>query len=165
MSVLHPKRYFRCLVGGVMDRFATRLGLLPAASAGILVFAVASLALVPDQGDHERSAQYSERSRQGVEIRVSEPAELAGGTGTIVSAATFVDQPWIDRLDPGADCDESDHGDLGDDCCGVTCHAAVGGIGIDACPIRPPPSAAASTGSPSLLGRSQDPPERPPRVA
>lgn len=166
---MHSKRYFRCLAGRMTDRFAKRLGVLLVASVGMLLFAGASLAHVPDQRNHERSTQYFELLPGGLDIRASAPAEFSGGMGTIVSAVDFLDQPWIDRLDSGADRDKSNDNEDGDDCdgmcCGVTCHAAVGDIGNDTCARRPPSSTAVPTGSPSLLGSSQDPPERPPRVA
>jgi hypothetical protein len=151
------------------DRFGKRLGVLLAASVGMLLFGSVSLALVPDQREHERSIRYSELLPGSVDFRASVPANFAGGMGTIVSAAAFLDHPWIDRLDPGTDRDESNDNEDGDDCsgmcCGVVCHAAVGNTGNGICPRRPPSSGAASTGTPVLLSRSQDPPERPPRVA
>lgn len=171
MSLLtHSERYFRCLTGAMMDRFAKWLPVLFVASVGMLLFAgAASLALVPDQREHERSTQYSELLPGGVDIRASVPAEFAGGMGTIVSAAALLDHPWIDRLDPGADRDESNDCEDGDDCsgmcCGVVCHAAVGDNGNGIGPRGPASSGAVPTGTPVLLSRSQDPPERPPRVA
>lgn len=154
----------------MMDRFAKSLGVLLVASVGMLLFAgAASFGLVPDQREHERSTQYSELVPGGVDIRAFAPAEFAGGMGPIVSAAAFLDHPWIDRLDPGRDRDETNDSEDGDDCsgmcCGVVCHAAVGDNGSGIYPRRPPSSSAVSTGTPVLLSRSQDPPERPPRVA
>lgn len=164
---MHSKRYFRCLAGAMTDCLAKRLGVLLAASVGMLLFAGWSLALVPDQRDHERSTRYCELFPGGVDIRASVPAESAGGMGTIGSAAAFLDQPWIDWLDSAADRDRSNDDEDGDCCgmsCGVTCHAAIGDVGNDTCARRPPSSAGVPTGSPSLLSRSQDPPERPPRA-
>jgi hypothetical protein len=169
VPLTRSKLYFRCLAGAMTDRFAERLSVLLAASVGMLLFGGVSLALVPDQREHERSTQYSELLPGSVDLKASVPAKFAGGMGTIGSAAAFLDHPWIDRLDPGADRDESNDSEDGDDCSGmcggVVCHAAVGDNGNDICPRRPPSSGAVSTGTPVLLSRSQDPLERPPRVA
>jgi hypothetical protein len=159
----HSKQYFCCLAGAITNRFSRQLGVLLVASVGMLLFADASLAHVPDQRDDERSTQYSELILGGVHIRVSVPAEFADGMRTIVSVAAFLDQPWIGQLD--ADRDKCNDDEDGDDCCGAACHASINDIGNDACARRPPLSAAVPRRSPSLLGRSQDPPERPPRLA
>jgi hypothetical protein len=52
-----------------------------------------------------------------------------------------------------------------DDCCGVACHAAVPIASNGIVGLAPPLSMLTPGGPPALMGRSQGPPERPPRVS
>lgn len=131
------------------------LGLL-VASASILMFAGAALAHVPVQRDDERPAQYASQW-------LSEPVE-AMAPQECFSTATGVFAVVAHAADAPLPLSEPDGIEFDCDCCGVACHAALGDVGRPSATRRLPASVAALTGSPFLHGRSQGPPERPPRL-
>ena len=131
------------------------LGLL-VASASTLLLAGAALAHVPAQRDSEHPAQHASQS-------LSEPVEAMALQECIPTAAV-VFSVAAHAADARLPLSESDGIEFDCDCCGVACHAALGDIGRPSAARRLPASVAALTGSPFLHGRSQGPPERPPRL-
>lgn len=131
------------------------LGLL-VASASMLMFVTAALAHVPVQRDSEHPARYASES-------LSEPVE-AMAPQECISTATVVVSVVVHAADARFPLSEPDGIEFDCDCCGVACHAALGDIGRPSAARRLPASVAALTGSPFLHGRSQGPPERPPRL-
>lgn len=130
------------------------LGLLAAAST--LLLAGAALAHVPAQRDSEHPAQHASQS-------LSEPVEAMALQECIPTAAV-VFSVAAHAADARLPLSEPDGIEFDCDCCGVACHAALGDIGRPSAARRLPASVAALTGSPFLHGRSQGPPERPPRL-
>lgn len=132
------------------------LGLL-VASASMLMFAGAALAHVPVQRGDERPAHYASQS-------LSEPVEaMALQEGIPTAAVVF--SVAAHAADAPLPLSEPDSIEFDCDCCSVTCHAAPGNVGRPSAARRLPASVAVLTGSPFLQGRSQGPPERPPRLA
>lgn len=132
------------------------LGLLVAV-ASMLVFASAALAHVPAQRDNERPARYASQS-------LSEPVEAMAPQECILTEAVIlsVAAPAADVPLPWGEPDDIQ---FDYDCCGVACHAALDNGDRPSGAWRLPGSMALLIGSPFLHGRSQGPPERPPRIA
>jgi hypothetical protein len=151
-SMLSSRGRRNCMAG---TRATGVLGLL-VASVSLLVFAGAALAHVPVQRDDERPAHYASQS-------LSEPVE-AIAPQECISTATVVVSVVIQAADARFPLSEPDGVESDCDCCGVACHAALGDVGRPSAARRLPASVAALTGSPFLHGRSQGPPERPPRL-
>lgn len=129
------------------------LGLL-VASASMLVFTGAALAHVPVHWDDERPASQSLFER----VEAMALKECIPTAAVVFSVAAHAADAQLPLSEPDGiefDCD----------CCGVACHAALGNVGRPGAARHLPARVAVLAGSPFLHGRSQGPPERPPRLA
>lgn len=80
-----------------------------------------------------------------------------------VSEMMFDVASGTDAQDVVGDWNARDDRDPNDDCCGVACHAVVGGKGDDKLASHLPSSPIVLTGASELLGIKQRRLERPPR--
>jgi hypothetical protein len=135
------------------------LGALLAASMTILLSANTVFAHTLSDAEYER---FPARSRQPGSFTTTAASECILKIVISDAAASIRSRPIEVHAMPIGD--ESD--DLGcDDCCGVACHAAVRIASNDIVGRVPAFSKVMPGGPPVLLGRSQRPPERPPRIS
>lgn len=129
-------------------------------AVAMLLFASGALAYAPIEHEAGRASQHDigHLSRMNTS-EVPTPAELHRAVATDWSAVARWSPSGAEELRTASHDVDPD-----DDCCGVSCHAAVGnwindgrGRGLFA--------ASAPIELPGLDGKSQDPPERPPRRA
>ncbi len=131
------------------------LGLL-VASASMSMFVSTALAHVPVQLDYERPTYASQSLSEPVEAMApQECIPTAAAVFSVAAHAADAPLPWSEPDGLEFDCD----------CCGVACHGALGNVGGPSAERCLSEGMAPLTGSPFLHGRSQGPPERPPRIA
>ena len=136
------------------------LGSLLVAAISVSMFANAALAHGRSLRDRESPSFYLVRSPETGTVKPTAAPEYVHRTIILLAAPIAHLQPHNLNVTPPSN--GSDDIEFNDDCCGVTCHAALGDIGHES-GARQPLSAPVPAGSSYLHGRSQGPPERPPR--
>jgi hypothetical protein len=139
------------------------LGSLLVAAMSMLMFANAALAHAPSPRDHENPSHYLGLSAESEAIKPTAPSEYAHKAIVIVPVPALIAQLQPRTLDSTPARNGSDEIEFDDDCCGAACHATLGSISCDSGQRRRPLSVVIVAGSSDLPGRSQGPPERPPR--
>lgn len=134
------------------------LGIVLVALVCVLSFGGAALAHAPVHHEQRAVHAYSDRSVHREDSRSLHAGEWRDPTGAASSYTAFASPRGFGSLkDMAADVD------LSDDCCGVACHAAIGGRTWDNRTWHLPMSAVIAA-APSLRGNCQGRLERPPRV-
>lgn len=154
-----------CRVAAMVGKLAIVMaGSLLVASMSMFMFASAALAHAPIQpeGRHP-SHQVVARSPQSEAINPAAPPGCVRSAVIVVPVAGLVADSRLSDQHSTPGQNGSDDIGFDADCCGVACHAALGNVGRISGARRPPVSAVVPAGTSSLHGRSQGPPERPPR--
>ena len=136
------------------------LGSLLVAAISMSMFANAASAHARSPRDHENPSVYLVRSPESGTINLTAASEYVHRAIILLTAVVAQLQPH--NLNVTLPSNGPDDIEFNDDCCGVTCHAALGDIGHEN-GARQPLSAPVPAGSSHLHGESQGPPERPPR--
>lgn len=137
----------------------------------VIIVALASVlllqgvALAHGSGHHDR-AQAPLKTSMLAETEIESPSYAGDCRRPIIATVSemmFDVASGTGAQDVGGDWNARDDREPNDDCCGVACHAVVGGRGDDRLASHLPSSPIVLTGASELLGIKQRRLERPPR--
>ena len=145
----------QCTLANARPRVRAMLALVMA----LLLFAGGALVGLPIEHETGRASEHD----MG-QLSRTNAADLHYSVAIASTAAALSVLLGFDELGSAPRCLTSDDADPDDDCCGSSCHAAVGngvsdGRSLDSFAPDAP------VDLPGLDGKSQDPPDRPPRRA
>lgn len=130
---------------------------------GVVLSTGAALAHVSDHREQTSARQIAVKSIEAEDPAPVARAECRWRTNVTSSEMLFEAHFGTGQRDARVDGKALDDSNLDDDCCGTTCHAAVGDKGNDKVALRRPSSPAVLVVASVLLGADQGRLERPPR--
>lgn len=155
------RRAVSCLL---CSRTLRAIGATTVLLASILLLGHLVLAHVSLQGDHGHDSQHTTELSQSKALKPTAVMECHNQVRTSSAPVAFFDAFQVNGHEATLDHNACEGIELDADCCGVSCHAAIGNRGIRS-PTGCLPSLALEAARTTILdGRSQGPLERPPRV-